>query len=84
MDIDDANNGVAMNRRQLRLHRCPCYQAFAIFHLKESTESGKVSVQPGIAIPLIVEESTQVLKFKKELIATILDVVVFQQQRVGT
>ena len=82
MDIDDANNGVAMNRRQLRLHRRPRYQAFVIIHLKESTESGKASVQPRIDIPLKVEESTRMLRFKKELIATILDAVVFQ--RAGT
>lgn len=82
MDIDDANNGVAMNRRQLRLHRRPRYQAFVIIHLKESTESGKASVQPRIDIPLTVEESTRMLRFKKELIATILDAVVFQ--RAGT
>lgn len=82
MDIDDANNGVAMNRRQLRLHRRPRYQAFVIIHLKESTESRKASVQPRIDIPLTVEESTRMLRFKKELIATILDAVVFQ--RAGT
>jgi len=82
MDIDDANNGVAMNRRQLRLHRRPRYQAFVIIHLKEQTESGKASVQPRIDIPLTVEESTRMLRFKKELIATILDAVVFQ--RAGT
>ena len=82
MDIDDANNGVAMNRRQLRLHRRPRYQAFVIIHLKESTESRKASVQPRIDIPLKVEESTRMLRFKKELIATILDAVVFQ--RAGT
>ena len=81
-DIDDANNGVAMNRRQLRLHRRPCYQAFVIVHQKESIESGKASVQPRIDIPLIVEESTWMLRFKKELIATISDAVIFQ--RVGT
>ena len=44
---------VAMNRRQLRLHhhfchRRPHYQAFVIIHLKASTKSGKVSVQPPI------------------------------------
>ena len=67
MDIDDANNGVAMNRRQLRLHRCPRCQAFVIIHLKESIESGKVSVQPCIDIPLTVEESTWMLRFKKKI-----------------
>ena len=79
---------IALNRRQLRLHchlrhrrpssvvRRPRYQAL------ESTESGKVSVQPRIDIPLTVEESTRMLRFKKELIATILDAVVFQ--RAGT
>jgi len=70
MDIDDANNGVAMNCRQLRLHHCHRYQAFVIIHLKESTESRKASVQPHIDIPLTVEESTRMLRFKKELIAT--------------
>ena len=78
---------LAMNRRQPRLHRHlryrrPRYQAFVIIHLKESTESGKASVQPRIDIPLKVEESTRMLRFKKELIATILDAVVFQ--RAGT
>ena len=72
-----------MNRRQLCLHRHlrhrrSRYQAFIIIHLKESTESGKASVQPCIDIPLKVEESTRMLRFKKELIATILDAVVFQ------
>ena len=76
-----------MNRRQPRLHhhlrhRRPRYQAFVIIHLEESTESGKASVQPRIDIPLKVEESTRMLRFKKELIATILDAVVFQ--RAGT
>ena len=71
-----------LHRRQLRLHRRPRYQAFVIIHLKESTESGKASVQPRIDIPLTVEESTRMLRFKKELIATILDAVVFQ--RAGT
>ena len=74
-----------MNRRQLRLHRRPRYQAFVIIHLNESTESGKASVQPRIEILLKVEESTRTRPLKcnkKELIATILDVVVFQ--RVGT
>ena len=77
-----------MNRRQqLRLHRHlrhrrPRYQAFIIIHLEESTESGKASVQPRIEILLKVEESTRMLRFKKELIATILDAVVFQ--RAGT
>ena len=78
MNIDDTNGDttiLAMNCRQLRLHhlhhhlrhRCPLsvvhrprYQAL------ESTESGKVSVQPRIDIPLTVEESTQMLRFKKE------------------
>ena len=74
--------------RQLRLHRHlrhrrPHYQAFIIIHQKESTESGKASVQPRIDIPLTVEESTRMLRFKKELlIATIFDAVVFQ--RAGT
>ena len=77
-----------MNRRQLRLHhhlrhRRPRYQAFVIIHLKESTESGKASVQPRIDNLLKVEESTRMLRFKKQLIATrILDAVVFQ--RAGT
>ena len=75
---------IAMNRRQPRhhRHRRPGYQAFVIIHLEESTESGKASVQPRIDIPLKVEESTRMLRFKKELIATILDAVVFQ--RAGT
>ena len=85
-----------MNRHQLRLHRHrhlrlhrhlrhrrPRYQAFIIIHLvKESTDSRKVIVQPRIDILLKVEESTRMLRFKKELIATILDAVVFQ--RAGT
>ena len=82
---------IAMNRQQLHLHRRPRhrprhrprprYQAFVIIHLKERTESGKVSVRPRIDNLLKVEESTRTrpLKCKNELIATILDVVVFQQ-----
>ena len=35
------------HHRRLRRHRpCPHYQVFVIIHLKESTESGKASVQP--------------------------------------
>ena len=75
-----------MNRRQPHLHhhlhhRHPRYQAFVIIHLKESTESGKASVQPRIDNLLKVEESTRTrpLKCKKELIATILDAVLFQR-----
>ena len=79
MDIDNANSGVAMNHRQLRLHRRHCYQAFIIIHLKGSTDSRKASVQPRRDIPLTVEESTWMLRFKKESIATILDAVIFQQ-----
>ena len=71
------------HHRHLR-HRRPRYQAFVIIHLKESTESGKASVQPRIDNLLKVEESTRTrqLKCKKELIATILDAVIFQ--RAGT
>ena len=71
--------------RHLR-HRRPRYQAFVVIHLNESTGSGKASVQPRIEILVLkVEESTRTRPLKcnkKELIATILDVVVFQ--RVGT
>ena len=73
-----------MNHRQLcqlrlRRHRRPRYQTFVIIHLKESTESGKVSVQPRIDILLKVEECTRMLRSKKELITTILDAVLFQR-----
>ena len=76
-----------MNRRQLRLHRRPCYrprpryQPLIIIHLEESTESGKASVWPRIDNLLKIEESTRTrrLKCKNEKIAFILDAVVFQQ-----
>ena len=79
-----------MNRRQLRLHRHlrhrrPSSSLSSLrHHVSEAiNRKRKGDVQPRIYIPLTVEESTRMLSFKKELIATILDAVVFQQ-RAGT
>ena len=84
MDIDDTNGDDSNESSSAASSSSSSSSSSVVlvYQALESTESGKASVQPRIDIPLTVEESTRMLRFKKELIATILDAVVFQ--RAGT